>query len=66
MSREVPGGAKPLQSWEKYYWGGGVTVVATGLFWYMRPKPKTPEQLEVGSPPHALRAHAASAGTVHA
>jgi hypothetical protein len=32
MSREVPGGAKPLFSWEKWYWGIGVGGVAFFLY----------------------------------
>ena len=46
MNREVPGGAKPLRSWEKWYWGAGVGGVSLFLFWRMRPEAKTPEQLE--------------------
>jgi hypothetical protein len=46
MSREVPGGSKPMRSWEKWYWGAGVGGVSAWLFWRMRPEPKTPEQLE--------------------
>ncbi|GBF96661.1 hypothetical protein Rsub_09294 [Raphidocelis subcapitata] len=46
MSREVPGGSKPMRSWERWYWGVGVGGASLWLFWRMRPDPKTPEQIE--------------------
>jgi hypothetical protein len=49
MDKEVPGGRKPLATWEKWYWGGGVVAVAFLLFKYVNYKPPpTEEELEVG------------------
>ena len=46
MSREVPGGAKPMHSWEKVYWGVGVTGVAAVLYWNLKKPEFTPEEIE--------------------
>jgi hypothetical protein len=51
MTREVPGAGSrgPMQTWEKYYWFGGIGTVAGLLYWWAAPKPpppKTAEQLE--------------------
>jgi hypothetical protein len=60
MSREVPGGRKPMHSWEKWYWGAGVGGVSVFLFWRLKPEGKTEEQilvrvLVVHSPAGAMR-----------
>lgn len=47
MSREVPGGSKPLRRWEKYYWGVGVTGVALFLYNTLKKPEKTPEEIAV-------------------
>jgi hypothetical protein len=50
MDKEVPGGSKPMATWEKWYWGAGVVAVSVLLFKYLSYKPpKTPEELEVGA-----------------
>ncbi|KIZ06235.1 hypothetical protein MNEG_1728 [Monoraphidium neglectum] len=46
MSREVPGGRKPMHSWEKWYWGAGVGGVSVFLFWRLKPEGKTEEQIQ--------------------
>ncbi|KAI8474743.1 MAG: hypothetical protein J3K34DRAFT_517837 [Monoraphidium minutum] len=46
MSREVPGGGKPLRSWERWYWGAGVGGVSAFLFWRLKPETVTQEQIE--------------------
>ena len=55
MDKEVPGGRKPLATWEKWYWGAGVVAVSAMLFKYLSYKPpKTPEELEVRVQVHSL------------
>lgn len=49
MNREVAGGGRPMQSWERWYWGIGVGGVSLWLFWRLKPESKTPEQLEVSN-----------------
>ncbi|KAF8070951.1 hypothetical protein HT031_001032 [Scenedesmus sp. PABB004] len=46
MSSEVAGGAKPLRTWEKWYWGAGVGGVALLLYRHLKDPDPTPEQLE--------------------
>jgi len=46
MTREVPGGTKPMQSWERWYWGAGVGAVALWLSWRLKPDSRTPETIE--------------------
>lgn len=45
--KEVPGGSKPMYSWERWYWGIGVGGVSIWLFWRLKPESKTQEQIEV-------------------
>lgn len=54
MSKEVPGGSKPLRSWERWYWGVAVVGISIVLYSRLKPSGKTPEQLEVGMWPAAL------------
>eukprot|EP00879_Flechtneria_rotunda_P010071 GHRR01010529.1.p1 GENE.GHRR01010529.1~~GHRR01010529.1.p1 ORF type:complete len:227 (+),score=66.17 GHRR01010529.1:55-735(+) len=46
MPKEVPGGSKPLRSWEKWYWGLGVSGVSFYLYWRLKKPEKTPEEIE--------------------
>eukprot|EP00877_Chromochloris_zofingiensis_P002059 jgi/Chrzof1/11854/Cz06g12140.t1 len=46
MSKEVPGGSKPLRSWERWYWGVAVVGISIVLYSRLKPSGKTPEQLE--------------------
>lgn len=47
MSQEVPGGSRPLLSWERWYWGVGVGGVALFLYSKLKTPDKTPEELAV-------------------
>jgi hypothetical protein len=58
MGREVAGGSKPLQSWERWYWGVGVGGVSLWLFWRLKPESKPADQAEVGWGLGGLRAAA--------
>lgn len=45
--KEVPGGSKPLRSWERWYWGVGVAGISAVLYWNLKKPDKTPEEIEV-------------------
>jgi hypothetical protein len=47
MSKEVPGGRRPMQAWERWYWGLGVTGVGAFLYWRLKKPAKTQEEIEV-------------------
>jgi hypothetical protein len=47
--KEVPGGSKPLRSWEYYYWGLGATGIAFLLYNRLKTPDKTPEEIAVSS-----------------
>lgn len=46
---EVPGGTKPLRSWEKWYWGVGVVGISGLLYWNLKKPEQTPEEIAVSS-----------------